>query len=655
MRKLFGFDEIYENVNKTKSGRNCLILYITAPFRERRLSKEHQNIWQTKELARVIGEFGYNVDVIDYNAAKIKFNKQYDLLIDLHPRSKNIYSDFLTEQCVKIAYITGSNPDFSNSAENERIEDLFRRRGVRLQDRRWAPLFEKEIIESFDAMFFIGNRYNLISFSGYDLRRVFFIKNTGYDFLYKEEFSEKSPSNFLFLASSGQVHKGLDLLLEVFANKKHLNLFVLSLYEKEEDFCKVYEKELFKSPNIHPMGFLDIKSKEFQSVVQKCSYVLMPSCAEGISGSVLTAMSAGLIPIVSRECGFEDDEVNHFDDCSQESLSSNIEGFSRKPLEWIATESKRTAEIVKSRYSENNYKESIRAALRQTLFWQWSSFDDLSFPYITGNGFAAQCKYIWNYDGFKVNPKKENNWVFVKTDYVRDFFENCPIEERFVLITHNSDYSIDSSYELLFNDPRVIVWFAQNADFNHAKLKPIPIGVANAGYSHGDIEVLTKVRSEPAMKKVLFYANFSLKNNRAEREYCLKQTGVPLSKDVNGGWKGFSGGYKVPDTFEGYMRDVSRAYFCISPKGNGIDCHRTWEALYVGTIPIVTKNQVVEAHKDYPIIILEDWSEFKKYDFSSELYYKIWNNFDTTQLHMDNYLRILLTITEQFTNKSLHN
>lgn len=370
MRKLFGSKEIYVNVNRTKYEKNCLLLYISAPFKERRLSNIHQNLWQAKELARTISDFGYNVDVIDYDAKKVKFNKKYDLVVDIHPRSTNVYNGFLIENSIKIAYITGSNPEFSNSAEQGRIEDLFRRRGVRVLERRRVPLLEKDVLESFDAMFFIGNEYNLNSFSGYNLRRVFFIKNTGYDFLYKEGFSKKSPANFLFLASSGQVHKGLDLLLEVFANKKHLNLFVLSLYEKEEDFCQVYKKELFNSPNIHPMGFVDIDSKDFQSIIQKCSYILMPSCSEGISGSVLTAMSAGLIPIVSRECGFEDYDVNHLKDCSLESLSSTIDIFSRKSLEWIEMESRRTIGIVRSRYSEKNYRESITAALRETLCWQ---------------------------------------------------------------------------------------------------------------------------------------------------------------------------------------------------------------------------------------------------------------------------------------------
>jgi len=274
------------------------------------------------------------------------------------------------------------------------------------------------------------------------------------------------------------------------------------------------------------------------------------------------------------------------------------------------------------------------------MFWQWKTFEDHSFPYLTGNSFAVQCKHIWNYDGYKINPySKPENWVFVKTDYLANFFSTIRLPNPFVLFTHNSDYPINESHLRYLEDPRVLVWFAQNVAINHPKLKPIPIGIADAGYSHGDISAINRVRSEENIKEVMFYANYSIQNNRAEREYCLQQTGVPLASETNGGWNGFAGGYKLPNTFEGYLRDISKSYFCISPKGNGIDCHRTWEALYVKSIPIVTRSPVAEAHKDFPIIILDDWSDFKKINFSKELYDKIWNNFNVGEIHMDNYMK----------------
>jgi hypothetical protein len=274
---------------------------------------------------------------------------------------------------------------------------------------------------------------------------------------------------------------------------------------------------------------------------------------------------------------------------------------------------------------------------------QWKSFDDHSYPYITGNSIAVKCKHVWNYDGYKINPKSNNhNWAFIKTDYIGEFFSKVQFKDPLVVFTHNSDYTLNEGYVKYLDDPRVLVWFAQNVGIKHPKLKPFPIGIANAGYSHGDISIVNKIRSQNNKKENMFYANFSINNNKIEREYCLQQTGINLRNDVNGGWNGFAGGYKLPTTFEGYLTDLSKSYFCLSPKGNGIDCHRTWEALYMGCIPIVTKSEVAEAHKDMPIIILDDWADFKNISFDETLYHKIWNNFNIGDLHLDNYLKRII-------------
>ena len=43
--------------------------------------------------------------------------------------------------------------------------------------------------------------------------------------------------------------------------------------------------------------------------------------------------------------------------------------------------------------------------------------------------------------------------------------------------------------------------------------------------------------------------------------------------------------------------DVAKTSY-ISPNGNGIDCVRTWESLYVGTVPLVPRSPVTEHHPD---------------------------------------------------------
>ena len=39
--------------------------------------------------------------------------------------------------------------------------------------------------------------------------------------------------------------------------------------------------------------------------------------------------------------------------------------------------------------------------------------------------------------------------------------------------------------------------------------------------------------------------------------------------------------------FKYYLQEIADHTFVISPPGNGYDCHRTWEALYIGATPIV--------------------------------------------------------------------
>jgi hypothetical protein len=49
--------------------------------------------------------------------------------------------------------------------------------------------------------------------------------------------------------------------------------------------------------------------------------------------------------------------------------------------------------------------------------------------------------------------------------------------------------------------------------------------------------------------------------------------------------------------------------FWLSPRVNGLDCHRTWEALYLDVIPIVWNSTLNSLYIDLPVIILDKCSE----------------------------------------------
>jgi hypothetical protein len=60
--------------------------------------------------------------------------------------------------------------------------------------------------------------------------------------------------------------------------------------------------------------------------------------------------------------------------------------------------------------------------------------------------------------------------------------------------------------------------------------------------------------------------------------------------------------------------------FGISPNGNGLDCHRTWEMLYFGMIPIVKQSSLTDsllASSILPVIVIQDWEEVCKLDLQT--------------------------------------
>jgi hypothetical protein len=71
------------------------------------------------------------------------------------------------------------------------------------------------------------------------------------------------------------------------------------------------------------------------------------------------------------------------------------------------------------------------------------------------------------------------------------------------------------------------------------------------------------------------------------------------------------GGVQVHELPKIYKRN--RQYpFWLSPRGGGIDCHRTWEALYLDIIPIVWNNSLNILYENLPVVIINDYEELNE-------------------------------------------
>ncbi|MFZ4100199.1 MAG: hypothetical protein ACOYKZ_07745, partial [Chlamydiia bacterium] len=57
------------------------------------------------------------------------------------------------------------------------------------------------------------------------------------------------------------------------------------------------------------------------------------------------------------------------------------------------------------------------------------------------------------------------------------------------------------------------------------------------------------------------------------------------------------------------LTECLNSLFVVSPPGNAIDCHRTWEALILGCIPIVHSTTCDRLFDDLPVWVVQEWRE----------------------------------------------
>lgn len=246
--------------------------------------------------------------------------------------------------------------------------------------------------------------------------------------------------------------------------------------------------------------------------------------------------------------------------------------------------------------------------------------------FITGNKFKEICHYTYDEAGFVIKSEPVDNEilrVFVKIDYAHNFFTKPP-SKPFILFTHNGDSPIDSSYSNYLDNPNLLKWYGQNVMTIHSKLQSIPIGIANKQWDHGNEYDFIEIIKEDNLKDNLFYINFEITN--FSRNDCLERMyKFGLQKQER-------------KLFKNYLRELSKSYFVISPEGNGIDCHKTWEALYLKAIPIITKSINSDFYTDLPIVVLKDWDDFNPSLFTIEKYNKIWGNFNSAILDINYFI-----------------
>jgi hypothetical protein len=252
--------------------------------------------------------------------------------------------------------------------------------------------------------------------------------------------------------------------------------------------------------------------------------------------------------------------------------------------------------------------------------------------YINSMGFRKGCDMYSNLNNDNVNEYnfsilKNNDILYIKTDAIYNFSKQINnINKNFILVTGCSDYTIPNDifqniteFNNFIENNRIIKWFVQNCIYKHNKIINLPIGLDYHtlhlnnffwGPQKLPIEQETELIDIKNSSKLFYEREIMIYSN------CHFLTNTKFGNDridaIN----------KIPKNLIKLENNkISRNQtwnnqinysFVLSPHGNGLDCHRTWEALVLGCIPIVKSSPIDVLYEDLPVLIINDWKEINK-------------------------------------------
>jgi hypothetical protein len=354
-----------DNNSRDVSPKSALLSYLVTPILpkpEKRDASTFSNAGIAQYIPRALNELGYSVDIVNYDNKRFAPEKKYDLFIGHAGINFESIAQKLDPDCVKIYFSTGTYWKSWNQMEKDRLDDLKRRKGIQLPVDRIIENDEEYANSVSDGIICLGNEVAKKTYQKFPL--VINLNNAVFPDSYSpigKNFNA-SRNNFLFFNGGGNVHKGLDLLLDAFS---HLDQHLYVRQEIEPAFFNIYKKELTEYSNIHVIKYLKKPSREFFSLMDNCNFIISPTCAEGQPGSVIECMAHGLIPILSKEANIDTKDFGiTLQENSVDELISTIKAVSQKSPEWCRIQSDLTIREIQNNYLPKHFLNNMKKAIQ---------------------------------------------------------------------------------------------------------------------------------------------------------------------------------------------------------------------------------------------------------------------------------------------------
>jgi len=233
-------------------------------------------------------------------------------------------------------------------------------------------------------------------------------------------------------------------------------------------------------------------------------------------------------------------------------------------------------------------------------FMSWPGFasDRVRKDFLSAERFMECCDQVWSADqrSSRITDRRRperGSIVYAKRDHTVPLFQQLKKRRnRVVLVTSESDDGVEPSEVI---PAQIAAWFSSNT--THPGVHPLPLGLGNS-YCRVTAKADLIADFSGWEKKSLLYVNFRPETNPLIR--------VPVWESFgSSAWAGYCTRHAGNVSQEEYVASMAAHRFVLCPRGNGIDTHRMWEALYLGVIPILEKNPALEYFSDLPILLLD--------------------------------------------------
>jgi glycosyltransferase involved in cell wall biosynthesis len=326
----------------------------------------HTRFADARQVAQTFLDLGYSVDVISYRNRTFVPRRPYEFFVDTRFNFERL-APLLNTDCRKILHGETSHILFQNSAESERLWALYQRRSVSLQPRRWErPTLAPELA---DYITLFGNASTLETYRGLK-KPIYLLPVTTSTLFPSPEIKDFAAcrKRYVWFGSGGMVHKGLDLVLEAFAEMPDYHLTVCGPVEKEVDFSRSYHRELYETGNIETTGWIDTRSDRFREIMARTLGLVFPSCSEGQASTVVESLHAGLIPIISYESGVDVDEFGVVTKTSGiEQIRQAVSMLSDLPAAELRSRSRRAWEFARARHTRDVFAKVYRSVIEEIV------------------------------------------------------------------------------------------------------------------------------------------------------------------------------------------------------------------------------------------------------------------------------------------------